>query len=1145
MSLQFIIGKAGSGKSTLLYKNLIDTSMNNPDKNILAVVPEQFSMETQKQILTMINEEYGLGGSFNIEVTSLNRLAYLIFEEQGIINYKVMDDLGKSLVIRKVLEQCKKELIIYKNKTAMPGFVEKVKSVLSELKQYSISDTDMDNMLDLCGKRPALYHKLKDILVIRKAFDEYIQDKMITTEDVLEIFCKYVGQSEIIKNTYFYFDSFTGFTPIQYKVLELLMKYSKGVMVSITLPENEKDFTTFNKYELFSLSKETIAKLKTLAKRNNVNINETLIAGEGKTPYRIKNNKALCHIEENIFRNKKLEKTENYNDAIEIYSLPNPRSEVAFVVAKISDLIVNKNYRYNDIAIITGDMANYYIYLEEELKKYGIPAFIDHKRDISSNPFVDGIIAVLDVIAMDFSYDAVMRMLRLNLLEINRNDIDVFENYIRRFGRRGFKSYSAKWEKCYKGFEERLVTVNNVREKIYNDILALRTTLKDKKATIKDFTLALYNFILSTNMEKRINDYVDMFEKDNKPELSKEYQQVYGVIILMLERIVNLMGEETVSPKEYVEILKAGFLEAKVGIIPPGLDTLMVGDIERTRLKDTKKIIFFLGVNDGTIPKMATNGGIITDSDRDFLKADEKEGFVLAPTARENIFKQKVYLYSLLAKPTEKVILTLSKTDNAGKTLRKSYLISDLQKMFSDLKIKDEEKYANSLEEITTKREALDYIAANAGEYKSGKEDRLFEVLCSVLSDDADSKECLKLIKKGAFYKGRQPYLSRENARKLYEDKENIGITRLEKYAACAYSQFLRNGLKLGERREYEIAAYDIGNLYHEVINKFFVNVQKEGLHWENLEKETYNAILNNCVVDTMENYENDALDSSARNLFIKNQVRETAEKTIDVLIKHINSGDFVPSEYELRITHGRIDRVDTYEKNNEIFVKVIDYKSGKTEFDVTDTFFGMQMQLMVYLKDAMEFEKKKNPDKTVLPGAGLYFHIQNPYIDRPDIRKVREEYRKKGTKETVSDEELMEEKVQDEQYKCYRMSGLVNSDFNVIEAIDKELSQATGNSKIIKVGTTKTGLSSRSTVIESNNYMKFINHVYDMAENMRKDIIDGNIQINPTENACTYCPYGGVCGFDLKVGDRYRQLEKLDLKQVISRLNTEENKGE
>ena len=1145
MSLQFIIGRAGSGKSTLLYKNLIDTSMNNPDKNILAVVPEQFSMETQKQILTMINEEYGLGGSFNIEVTSLNRLAYLIFEEQGIINYKVMDDLGKSLVIRKVLEQCKKELIIYKNKTAMPGFVEKVKSVLSELKQYYISDTDMDNMLDLCGRRPALYHKLKDILVIRKAFDEYIQDKMITTEDVLEIFCKYVGQSEIIKNTYFYFDSFTGFTPIQYKVLELLMKYSKGVMVSITLPENEKDFTTFNKYELFSLSKETIAKLKTLAKRNNVNINETLIAGEGKVPYRIKNNKALCHIEENIFRNKKLEKTENYNDAIEIYSLPNPRSEVAFVVAKISDLIVNKNYRYNDIAIITGDMANYYIYLEEELKKYDIPAFIDHKRDISSNPFVDGIIAVLDVIAMDFSYDAVMRMLRLNLLEINRNDIDVFENYIRRFGRRGFKSYSAKWEKCYKGFEERLVTVNNVREKIYNDILALRTTLKDKKATIKDFTLALYNFILSTNMEKRINDYVDMFEKDNKPELSKEYQQIYGVIILMIERIVDLMGEETVSPKEYVEILKAGFLEAKVGIIPPGLDTLMVGDIERTRLKDTKKIIFFLGVNDGIIPKMATNGGIITDSDRDFLKADEKEGFVLAPTDRENIFKQKVYLYSLLAKPTEKIILTLSKTDNAGKTLRKSYLISDLQKMFSDLKIKDEEKYANSLEEITTKREALDYIAANAGEYKSGKEDRLFEVLCSVLSDDADAKKCLKLIKKGTFYKGRQPYLSRENARKLYEDKENIGITRLEKYAACAYSQFLRNGLKLGERREYEIAAYDIGNLYHEVINKFFVNVQKEGLHWENLEKETYNAILNNCVVDTMENYENDALDSSARNIFIKNQVRETAEKTIDVLIRHIDSGDFVPSEYELRITHGRIDRVDTYEKNNEIFVKVIDYKSGTTEFNVTDTFFGMQMQLMVYLKDAIEFEKKKNPDKTVLPGAGLYFHIQNPYIDRPDIRKVREEYRKKGTKETVSDEKLMEEKVQDEQYKCYRMSGLVNSDFNVIEAIDKELSQATGNSKIIKVGTTKTGLSSRSTVIESNNYMKFINHVYDMAENMRKDIIDGNIQINPTENACTYCPYGGVCGFDLKVGDRYRQLEKLDLKQVISRLNTEENKGE
>lgn len=1140
MSLQFITGRAGAGKSTLLYKKLIKTSLENTDKNIVAVVPEQYSMETQKQILTMMNEEYSRGGSFNIEVTSFTRLAYTVLEEQGITNYKVIDELGKTLIVRKILEDCKKDLVIYKGKTSMPGFADKAKSVISEFKQYGITDKDLDDMIQMSEKRPALRHKLKDIQVINRAFDNYIKDKMITTEDVLTIFCKHIETSSYIKNTYFYFDSFTGFTPIQYQVLELLMQYSKGVVVTVTLPENEIDFADYNKFELFSLSKETITKLKDLAEKNNVVIKEMLIAGEKERPYRIRHNDNLCYIERNIFRNKVLEKNDKPCSAVQVFAAPSPHSEAALVVSKISDLVINQGYRYNDIAIITGDMENYHRYIEEELNKYHIPAFIDHKRDISTNPFVDGIIATLDVILKDFSYDAVMHMLRLSFMDIDREEADIFENYIRRFGRRGFKSYGRVWEKKYRELEqEKLDIVNGVRENIYDNILPLRTALKEKKSSVKNYTLAVYNYVLSMNMQSKIEQYVESFDKEGNLSLSKEYEQAYSVIISMFDRVVKLMGEEHISLKEYSEILKAGFQSVKVGIIPPGLDTVMVGDIERTRLKDTKKIIFFVGVNDGIIPKASASGGIITDNDRDFLQSDDcRQDFVLAPTARDNIFKQRVYLYSLFAKPTEKLCLSFSKSDVSGKVMRKSYVIGTLEKMFPDLKIVEEDGLKKSMDDITTEKSALEYLASNIREYRFHKNNPLFELLCAKLWKDEKNKAYIRLIKEGAFYKAKKPYLEEETARKLYDNKENMGITRLEKYAACAYSQFLRNGLKLGERKEFEIAAYDIGNLYHDAINRFFVDVQKKDMKWEELEKDVSDNILEQCVTNVMEEYENAALDGTARNLFIKNQVRETAEKTIDVLIRHIKSGSFQPSEYELRIAHGRIDRVDTYEHGNEIFVKVIDYKSGNTEFDVTDTFFGMQMQLMVYLKDAIDFEKKKHPDKNVIPGAGLYFHIHNPYVDRPDLKKAKSDFKKQNTGEILSDEQIMLRTIEDEKYKCYRMTGLVNSDFHVIESIDHEMGDKTGASKIVKVSTTKNGVSKRSTVIDSDNYMKFIDHVYTMADEMKQDILKGNIEINPTEKACTYCPYGGVCGFDRKLGDRYREMEKVDLEEVIARLN-------
>ncbi len=1133
MALQMVVGRAGAGKSHYLYKNLIDKSLEYRNKNCIALVPEQFSMETQKQILTM-HPNYG---SFNIEVTSMTRLAYTVFEKQGFSGYKVMDELGKTLVMRKVLEQCKNSLSIYKNKTSMPGFAEKMKTIVSELKQYGIDNNVLENMMEDCSAKPLLKHKLKDVEIINNAFNDYINEKVITAEDVLSIFCKHIPDSEFIKNTYFYIDGFTGFTPIQYQVIELLIKHSSGVKICITLPEDEiATLNNFNKYELFHLSKDTINNILNITDSNNVEVEDMVVVGKNEAPYRIRNNKELIFAEKNIFRTRNIKKYKENCNAVEIHSLSNPRDEAAFVAGRISELIIDKGYRYNDIAVITGDMEGYYRYIEEEFSKNNIPAFIDHKRNIASNPFIDGIKAAIEVVEKDFSYETVFHLIRLGFLPIDKEVADLMENYVLQSGRRRFKSYNSEWIKVYKGFsKENLETINEGRKILVDIISPLRDRIKKNNCTVLEYTKAVYDFVVSNDMQRKIDNYRIMFENQGEINRAKEFEQVYATIITLFERIVELMGEEVMSLKEYKQILQAGFESVKVGIIPPGLDTIMVGDIERTRLKDTKKIIFFMGVNDGCIPKSGQAGGIITDSDREFLEGSD---YRLAPTATDNVFKQKFYLYSIFAKPTEKICLSFSKSGQDGSTMRKSYLINTLLNLFENLKIEDEDRNRTDIKNIITKHKALDYLSQNIYRFYKGENSKEVEKLLNILIDDEKDRKYVELMIKGATYKSKNPVLDENVARKLYGNRENIGITRLECYAACAYSQFLSNGLKLGERKKFEIAAFDIGNLYHYAIKDFFDTVNKKNIKWADLDNNTADKIMSVCIENVMKEYDNDALNDIASSMFIRKQVRDISTETINVLVSHIKAGKFLPKEYELKIAHGRIDRVDTYEEGNNIFVRVIDYKSGNKTFNVSETFFGLQMQLMVYLKDAVDYEKNNNPDKNVYPAGGLYFHVHNPYITRPDFEKYINDFRENNPDSGITDDELKRMAVNEERFKEYRMSGLVAKEKEIINAMDYNTITKTGSSAIIPVNITKTGLDSRSNAVETKTYSKFVNYVCDMAMDMQDKIIKGDIRINPVEDACTYCPYSSICNFDRKLGDRYREVEKVTLADIEEKCN-------
>jgi len=241
MSLQFVFGNSGSGKSTYLYQRVLAEAEKNPDKNYIVLVPEQFTMQTQKDIV-MASPRKGI---LNVDVLSFNRLAYRIFEETGENRRLVLDDVGKSFVIRKIAGDYEQQLKILGSNLKKPGFIGEMKSILSEFTQYNIQADTLDKLLEGVDENTSFYHKLKEIQIVYEGFHNYLQGKYITGEELLDVLCFAVPKSKILKDSVIVLDGFTGFTPVQNKLLRELLAVADKVIVTATMNDEKRSETLF------------------------------------------------------------------------------------------------------------------------------------------------------------------------------------------------------------------------------------------------------------------------------------------------------------------------------------------------------------------------------------------------------------------------------------------------------------------------------------------------------------------------------------------------------------------------------------------------------------------------------------------------------------------------------------------------------------------------------------------------------------------------------------------------------------------------------------------------------------------------------------------------------------------------------------
>ncbi len=1135
MSLRFCFGASGAGKSYKIYSEMIQRSMEDSDRNFLIVVPDQFTMQTQKELVTM----HERGGIMNIDVLSFGRLSHRIFEEVGGENLPVLDDTGKSLVLQRVALELKDRLPVLGSRLHKQGYIHEVKSAISEFMQYGLNVEAVAELAEFAQNRGALHYKLKDLELLYKGFLEYIQGHFITTEEKLETLRKAVKNSRIIKNSVIVFDGFTGFTPIQNRLIQELMVWAEEVIVTITLGEKEDPFQQEGEQKLFYLSKKTVYDLEKLAQQVSVNRGQDIYLGGENSP-RFGKNKALAGLERQLFRNRK-PVLEGPQDQIHILEAHTPKEEMHYVGMEIARLVREENIQYRDIAVISGDLESYAPYAEREFADMHLPCYIDRTKGIVLNPMIEHIKSALDLFIKDFSYETVFHYLRSGMADFEADDVDRLENYVLQTGIRGLhqwgRLFTHKTEEMGES-EETLQKLNELREKLVSQV----AVLDGERSSAREHVMALYEFLVQTDVQKKLEKMAGDFERMGDFIRAREYAQIYRLVMELFDQIYSLLGEEVISSREFAEILEAGFGEIEVGTIPQNVDRILVGDMERTRLKQIK-VLFFVGVNDGNIPKNTSKGGILSDMDREFLRGSDRE---LAPSPRQQMFIQRFYLYLNMTKPSEKLYLSFSKVSSAGKSLRPSYLINVIQNMFPAVMI-EQLSALPVMDRMVTFEEGMGYLAEGLREYAEGKtvglsREELFTVY-TAYNEKEESGELAGRLKDAAFYRYEDSLLSKAVARALYGKQLETSVSRLEKYAECAYRHFLQYGLSLKERKELGFESVDMGSVYHDVLDAFAGKLEESEYTWFDFPQEFAFTTVKETMEHLAAEYGAGVLYSSARKEYAITRMSRTLMRTVETLQKQLQQGDFVPGAHEISFhsiqdaqavdirlseeealrLQGRIDRVDIAENEEQVFVKIIDYKSGNVHFDLAAMYYGLQLQLVVYMNAAMELEARKHPGKEIVPAALLYYHVDDPMIEG------------KG--------DISAEEINDLIRKELRMNGVVNSRDDIIEKLDKYMGS---RSEVIPVERKKDGtLSSRSSVMSQEELQLISNYVSKKVRSLGKDIMAGHKEINPyeegKERACQYCVYKKVCGFDTSLpGYMTRKLAPMGEEQVIEKMKEE-----
>ena len=909
MSLQLIYGRAGTGKSTVILEQ-VKNNLHSEVKQYI-IIPEQFSYSEEKKLMAELQEN----SIINAEVITFKRMAERVQTEVAGRTKSLLSKSGKAMIMYSILDKQKDKLQYIKNSS---NNIDLGIQTIKDFKKNVIKYQDIEGLIESVDK-PLLKAKLQDVNIIYSEYEKCIQEKFLDEEDKISKLATSLESSTMFDNSDIYIDEFSGFTKQEYQVIAKLLKKARKVRLAICLDElNEK-----NKTDIFYFNKSAVEELIDIATECGVEVEKPIYLNK---QYKLKKPE-LKHLEQNLYAPTYAKYAGEVKNIKTILTL-NPYEEIEYVAKNIITLVRDEGYKYSDIAIIARNIDEVQSKVKAILGNNGIPVFIDNKEDLARSQFIKYILALLEILAKNWSQEAVISYIKSGFLKIDEDDIYKLENYVIKWGIQGSKWYKEDWE-----YEEE--NFNELREKIVLPILDLKAKLEGQK-TATNISKAIYSFLDKNDIYTQIEEKIKKYEESGNILLSKNCKASLENLIEVLDEIIYIFEDQKMSFEKYREILKIGLSYKELGNIPEVIDQVILGDIERSRSHEIK-IAFILGVNDGNFPRINKIEGFLNDDDRETLKSLGKE---IARGSLELTYEDQFNIYKALTTAKEKLYLMYTSTDKDGATLRQSILITKIKRIFPNLK--EESTILNSEPEITSKQATFQELLFELQKLKNGEQidDIWYEVYNWYKTDPKWSNILEKAMIELKYLKTPEK-ISKENIEKLYGKTLKTSISKLETYRRCPFQYHLKYGLKLQEKEEFKVRAIDTGSFMHEVIEEFFRRAEDV----KKITEEEISKLVDEIILDKLSLRKNYLFTSNKKFIALTNRLKRIINKSLGYIVYQIQNSDFTVLANEVEFSKtinnveitGKIDRVDI--SNDGDFLRVIDYKSSSKNINLNDVF--------------------------------------------------------------------------------------------------------------------------------------------------------------------------------------------------------------
>lgn len=1147
MSIRFIYGRAGIGKSTWCINSIAENIKKDDENKLILIVPEQYTFNTENRILKSIGESALL----RTQVLSFKKMAHEVFEECGGRVKEIIKESGRNMLIHKVLNEKIESLEYFRKISREQGFYEIVSDVISEFKKYNVEVDSLRNIEESIQESD-LYNKIRELSIIYEAFNEEMNEGYIDGDDELTLLGKKLLENDIYTNSEVWIDEFSTFTPQQLEVIRLLARRCKRVNITLCMDNRDNSNGNQDITDVFNTIKNTENKILKIMKENNISydkpINLNMInVNEGYN--RFKNSPELEHIEKYFFTypfNSFNGKCEN----VKLYKANNIYDEIERVAKSITALIRSGKYRYKDISVVCRNIDDYEKITSVIFKDYEIPYFLDKKLELLNNPLIILITSAFEILFKDWSYESVFKYLKTGLTGIENNYIDVLENFVLEYGVKGYKwtvkeIISESWFNNNEELSEEKIFISEIMDEVRRPLLVFHNKIKGKHK-VSHICKAIYEFLIDIHAFERINEWIEKFDEIGLEDKVKEYSQVEESVIDILDQAVDVMGDKDLDSYDFFKILNSGFNNEEIGVIPVALDQVNIGDVARIKGRDVKAL-YIVGVNDGILPASKKEEGILSDNDRNILS---DIGIELASNTRNKVFEEQFLLYTVLTISSDFLMISYPMADFEGKSLRPSIVISRIKKILPKLveesDLYDLSSYKDKLNKvispIPTFNELILAMRKNCDEENV---EEYWREVYKWYKDSPEYENKVKNIFKGLDYSNLKNHVNKNNLRELYANEDGklmFSVSRLEKYAECPFSYFVQYGLKAKNRKIYEFTPPDLGSFVHDILDLFTNRVKKEGILWSELNNERCKDIVSNLIDIRLSEQTNSILNSSKRFKYLSQRFKRVISKSVTVMAEQIGKGEFEVFKTEFDFGNyktgeavmlnlqddekvylqGRIDRIDTLDLDGQTYIRIIDYKTGAKKFDLNELYYGLQMQLLVYL-DAIIKNSKYILEKQVIPGAVLYFKVDDPIIK--------------------SKKEMTTEEVETEVLEELKLKGLVLKDAKVVKAMDRDIE---GYSLVIPAAFKKDGdFKSTSDVVTEEEFTLLREYVNRKMISLCEDMLCGDIKIEPTKQAnrsyCEYCDFSSICQFDTSIKDnKYKIVGKKSRTEIWDNIRSD-----